>query len=298
MTQERGTVVCIGVFDGVHEGHRALIAEARNAADELGLPLVVVTFDPHPAAVLRPIAVPKSLAGIEERVRLLREAGADEVDVLRFDETMSRETPQEFVDTVLVNRLDARVVVVGANFLFGAGACGDVSTLRDLGSVRGFRVRAVPLRSDGEPWSSTRIRSLLLQGEITEANRILGRAYRLEGIVVHGDHRGRELGYPTANLQPDGNPIIPAEGVYAGRLVTDGVAMPAAISVGTNPQFDGDEQRVEAYVIDRTGLDLYGRRVGIDFIAYLRGQAVFDTLEAFIAQMGADVDEARARLGA
>ena len=169
-----GSVVCIGVFDGVHAGHRALIAEARAEADALGAPLIAVTFDPHPAAVLRPIAAPKSLASLDERVRLLKEAGADEVDILRFDQRMSTETPEEFVD-FLVAQFDAKVVVVGANFRFGSGAAGDVSTLRGLGDSRGFRVRSVALRSDGEPWSSTRIRSLLMEGQIEAANRILGR---------------------------------------------------------------------------------------------------------------------------
>ena len=292
-----GSVVCIGVFDGVHAGHRALIAEARAEAHALGAPLIAVTFDPHPAAVLRPIAAPKSLASLDERVRLLKEAGADEVDILRFDQRMSTETPEEFVD-FLVAQFDAKVVVVGANFRFGSGAAGDVSTLRGLGDSRGFRVRSVALRSDGEPWSSTRIRSLLMEGQIEAANRILGRPYRLEGVVVHGDHRGRELGYPTANLQPDGTPVVPADGVYAGWLTVEGDRLPAAISVGTNPQFDGADQRVEAYAIDRTGLDLYGRRATVDFTDFLRAQAVFESLEAFVAQMGADVDLARARLTA
>ncbi len=292
-----GSVVCIGVFDGVHAGHRALIAEARSQADALDLPLIAVTFDPHPAAVLRPIAAPKSLATMDERVRLLKQAGADEVDILRFDQRMSTESPQEFVDSILVGQFDAKVVVVGANFRFGAGAAGDVSTLRELGDSRGFQVRSVALRSDGEPWSSTRIRSLLMEGQVEAANRILGRDYRLEGIVVHGDHRGRELGYPTANLQPDGMPVIPADGVYAGWLAVGAARYPAAISVGTNPQFEGADQRVEAFAIDRTGLDLYGHRVSVDFTAFLRPQEVFDSLEAFIAQMGADVDRARGLLG-
>lgn len=295
MVSAVGSVVCIGVFDGVHAGHRALITEARAQADALGVPLVVVTFDPHPAAVLRPIAAPKSLASLDERVRLLKEAGADEVDILRFDQRMSTETPQEFVD-FLVDQFDAKVVVVGANFRFGAGAAGDVSTLRGLGDSRGFRVRSVALRSDGEPWSSTRIRSLLLEGQVEAANRILGRAYRLEGIVVHGDHRGRELGYPTANLQVDGTPVVPADGVYAGWLTVGDDRHAAAISVGTNPQFGVGEQRVEAYAIDRTDLDLYGRHALVDFTGFLRPQEVFDSLEAFVAQMGADVDRARALL--
>lgn len=290
-----GSVVCIGVFDGVHAGHRALIAEARAEADALGAPLIAVTFDPHPAAVLRPIAAPRSLASLDERVRLLQDAGADEVDILRFDQRMSTETPAEFAD-FLVAQFGAAVVVVGANFRFGAGATGDVSTLRELGDSRGFRVRSVALRSDGEPWSSTRIRSLLMEGQIEAANRILGRAYRLEGIVVHGDHRGRELGYPTANLRVEGSPVIPADGIYAGWLTVAGSRYPAAISVGTNPQFGGDEQRVEAFAIDRSGLDLYGHPAAVDFTDFLRPQAVFDSLADFLAQMRADVDRARALL--
>ncbi len=289
-----GTVVCLGVFDGVHRGHRALISEARALADASGRPLVVVTFDPHPATVLRPLSVPRSLATITERVRLLQDAGADEVDILRFDEAMSHESPEEFVDGILVRRLDARTVVVGENFLFGEGARGNAKTLADLGAVRGFDVRAVPLRSDGIPWSSTRIRSLLMEGAVEPANAILGRPYRMEGIVVHGDHRGRDLGYPTANLQPDGTPVIPADGVYAGFLVAAADRMPAAISVGTNPQFAGEDLRVEAYVLDRTDLDLYGRHVALDFTAFVRPQATFTTLEAYLEQMARDVEAARA----
>ncbi len=293
-----GTVVCIGVFDGVHLGHQSLIAQARSIADEAGLPLVALTIAPHPAVVLRPGVAPKSLSTMDHRMELLRNAGADEVEFLRFDEELSRRTPEEFVRSVIVERINARIVVVGANFRFGVGASGDAQRLAQLGEEFGFTVRVVALESDGEPWSSTRIRSLLLHGGITEANHILGRLYRLEGTVVHGDHRGHELGYPTANLQVAGDPIIPADGVYAGFLTVlggsgDHTAMPAAISVGTNPQFDGQEQRVESYALDRTDLQIYGAQVLVDFVGFVRGQSTFDSLEVFIAQMGDDVEHVR-----
>lgn len=292
-----GTVVSLGVFDGVHLGHRALIAEAREVADALGLALVVVTFHPHPLSVVRPGAEPPTLAPLEERIRLLQEAGADEVDVLAFDLEFSRQSPEEFVQAVLVERLCARAVVVGENFRFGAGAAGTVQTLADLGRMYGFDAHVAHIRADAEPWSSTRIREHLARGEVSEANRLLDREFDVPGIVVHGDHRGRELGYPTANLHVEGNPAIPADGVYAGRLHVGDEAMPAAISVGTNPQFDGQVRRIEAYAIDRVGLDLYGLPVVVSFSAHLRAQGVFESLEAFIAQMARDVDQARRILG-
>ena len=292
-----GSVVCVGVFDGVHRGHRSLIAQARVKADRARLPLVAVTFWPHPAAVLRPADAPKSLATIDGRVELLRAAGADDIDVLRFDEDLAALTPEEFVQRELLDRLGARVVVIGENFVFGAHAAGNVEVLRELGSTLGFEVLAVPLESYSEPWSSTRIRRQLAAGEIAEANRILGRPYVVEGEVVHGDHRGRELGIPTANLRPEGNPVIPADGVYAGWLDAGGERMPAAISIGPNPQFAGEDHRIEAYAIDRTGLDLYGQQVRVEFIDYLRPQAVFPDVESFMAQVWADVASAREIVG-
>ena len=292
-----GSVVCVGVFDGVHRGHRSLIAQARVEADRAGLPLVAVTFWPHPAAVLRPADAPKSLATIDGRVELLRAAGADDIDVLRFDEDLAALTAEEFVQRELLDRLGARVVVIGENFVFGAHAAGNVEVLRELGSTLGFEVLAVPLESDSEPWSSTLIRRQLAAGEIAEANRILGRPYVVEGEVVHGDHRGRELGIPTANLRPEGNPVIPADGVYAGWLDAGGERMPAAISIGPNPQFAGEDHRIEAYAIDRTGLDLYGQQVRVEFIDYLRPQAVFPGVESFMAQVWADVASAREIVG-
>ena len=288
-----GTVACIGVFDGVHKGHQALIGRARGEANRAGLPLVAVTFDPHPEAVIRPGHAPQSLATVEQRVELLGSAGADAVEVLTFDGAMAAETPEEFVQSVLVDRLMAKTVVVGENFLFGAHAAGNVSVLAELGRVHGFDVIAVPLVADNAPWSSSRIRALLADGEIDKANEMLGREYSVDGLVVHGDHRGRELGYPTANLQVVGDPVIPADGVYAGWLESDREQMPAAISVGTNPQFEGRERRIETYVIDRADLELYGCSVRVAFAGRIRGQEVFDTLDEFIAQMAGDVEQAR-----
>ena len=294
-----GAVMCIGVFDGVHRGHRVLLAEGRRQADELGIPLIAVTFDPHPMAVVRPDAVPTALASVSHRCELLREAGADSVDILSFDRAMAGLEPEEFVDRELVERLGARAVVVGEDFRFGRGAAGTVSTLRMRGEAEGFTVTPVTLAGEGgERWSSTAVRGLVEAGDVVAAAATLGRSYSVDGTVVHGDHRGRELGYPTANLDWEYPATIPADGVYAGWLTgAGGAPLPSAISVGTNPQFDGRETRVEAYVLDRTDLDLYGRVVRLEFVERLRGQRRFDDVDALVEQMGRDVTEAAARLG-
>ncbi len=275
---QRGCVACIGVFDGVHRGHQSLVDIARRRADALGLPVVAITFDPHPAAVVGPRHAPTSLATVPHRIELLLAAGADEVDVLHFDEAMSSMDPQEFVHRVLVDRLHVREIVVGQDFRFGHRAAGTYDTLVTEGERHGFRAVAAPLVGDGaERWSSTGIRALVVDGEVAAAAAALGRPYRIDGVVVHGDHRGRELGYPTANLHWTGDPTVPADGVYAGRLrvLGSGSDLPAAISVGTNPQFDGRERRVEAYVLDRDDLDLYGADVGVSFVgAHPRAGAV------------------------
>lgn len=288
----RGAVVTIGVFDGVHRGHQALLGEARALADERGLPMVVLTFDPHPKSVVSG-RHPRTLATLEDRVALLRAHGADEVIVLPFTPRLAELSPAEFIDLVLRQQVHASLVVIGSNFRFGHRAAGDVDALRGAGVHAGFEVHAVTLRADAEPWSSTRIRGLLDEGDVSGAAVLLGRPYRLRGVVVHGDHRGRELGYPTANLQWSGEPVIPADGVYAGLLVVDGAPMASAISVGTNPQFHGDERRVEAYAIDRHGLDLYDDIVAIDFVSRLRGQMTFADLGGLIDQMAQDVSDSR-----
>jgi riboflavin kinase / FMN adenylyltransferase len=292
----RGCVACIGVFDGVHRGHQSLVDIARHRADALGVPLVAITFDPHPAAVVGPRHAPTSLATVPHRVELLMAAGADAVDVLHFDEAMSAMDPQEFVHRVLVDRLHVREIVVGQDFRFGHRAAGSHETLVTEGERHDFRAIAAPLVGDGsERWSSTGVRALVELGDVAAAARALGRPYRLDGVVVHGDHRGRELGYPTANLAWSGDPTVPADGVYAGRLqvLGSGPDMPAAISVGTNPQFDGRERRVEAYVLDQDALDLYGAEVGLSFVERIRGQQRFESVAALVERMAVDVEEAR-----
>ncbi len=290
-------MLCIGVFDGVHRGHRILLSEGRRVADELGLPLVAVTFDPHPMAVVDPGRVPTSLASRALRVRLLEEAGADVVDVLGFDSAIAELTPEQFIESELVGRLGAQAVVVGEDFRFGKRAAGTVASLREAGAASGFEVHAVPLAGERDArWSSTSIRAMVTDGDVAAATHALGRRYAIDGVVVHGDHRGRELGYPTANLAWDYPATIPADGVYAGWLVHAGFRLPAAISVGTNPQFDGAERRVESYVLGRDDLDLYGQPVTVEFVARLRGQATFADVPALIEQMGQDVQQAAAAL--
>ena len=291
-----GAVLCIGVFDGVHRGHQVLLAVGRELADELRLPLVAVTFDPHPMSIVRPDSAPQTLASLAERRFLLFNAGADDVFVLKFTKEVSNWEPEEFIHRVLADTLKARAVVVGENFRFGHRAAGTVDTLREAGQRYGFDVREVTMAADAQPWSSTRARKAIAEGDIQQANRVLGRSYEITGVVVHGDHRGRELGFPTANLLWLGDPAVPADGVYAGWLVAGDQRYPAAISVGTNPQFSGVERRVETYVLDRDDLDLYDQEVTVVFVDRLRGQMVFDGLDGLVEQMHRDVDGSRAVL--
>lgn len=289
------SVVCIGVFDGVHKGHQALIGRGRDLADELGCAVVVITFNPHPGRVLRPEGAPPELGSLTDRIAWIKEAGADEVIVMPFTPALAATTPEEFVRLALRTQTHARAVVVGDNFSFGAGATGNVDTLRELGARMGFTAESLMVTEGAENISSTRIRALLRdEGDVAGAARLLGRPYLIRGIVVHGDARGRDLGYPTANLAWSADLVVPADGVYAGWLLARGERLPAAISVGTNPQFDGQEHRIEAYVIDRDDLDLYGQRVGIEFGHWLRGQETYPSTEEFVVQMGHDVDAARA----
>jgi len=294
---DQGAVVCIGVFDGVHKGHQALISRAREIALEISAPLIALTFDPHPLVVVRPEMAPESLASLAERRFLLFNAGVDDVFVLPFNAEVATWDPETFIHRVLHDKLNARAVVIGENFRFGHQGAGDVETLREAGERYHFSVTEVGLAADVEPWSSTRVRKALATGDLVEATKVLGRNYDLSGIVIHGDHRGRELGYPTANLELVGNPAVPADGVYAGWLVVGADRLPAAISVGTNPQFGGAQRRVESYVLDRNDLDLYGQEVTVIFVEYLRGQLTFEGLEGLIEQMDADVRKTRAVLG-
>ena len=290
------TVVVIGNFDGVHRGHRAVIARARQLADAEGLPLVAVTFDPHPMAVLRPEHAPSSLTTLDARAVLLAEAGVDHVFALPFDRDVAAWTPEEFVDRVLVERLHAAAVVVGANFRFGNRAAGDVTVLREAGATRDFVAEGIALDGGPQVWSSTYVRTCLATGDVAGAAEALGRPFSVRGTVVRGDRRGRELGYPTANVPTGTLVAAPADGVYAGwlRRLDTGELLPAAISVGTNPTFDGQrERRVESYVLDRDDLELYGVEVEVSFVERLRGMVAFESVDTLVVQMADDVDRAR-----
>jgi riboflavin kinase/FMN adenylyltransferase len=288
------SVVTIGNFDGVHLGHQALLRGVVAAARARGAEAVVTTFDPHPMTVIHPDSAPPRLTTPAHRLALLQEQGVDAVLVLPFTRELSLWSPAEFVSRVLVSGLHAVEVHVGENFRFGHRAAGDVTTLRELGQAHGFAVVSVPLTGDTTRWSSTYVRQSLAEGDVASAAVALGRPHRVEGPVVEGDKRGRELGYPTANLDLPPGTAVPADGVYAGWLTrADGTRLPAAISIGTNPTFGGTSRRVEAYVLDRDDLELYGEHVAVDFLARLRETVRFDGIEPLLAQMALDVEQAR-----
>jgi riboflavin kinase/FMN adenylyltransferase len=296
-----GCVATIGVFDGVHRGHQRVVARAEQVAEERNLPLVVITFDPHPDEVIRPGSHPPFLTTPRRQAELLAGMGADAVFVLPFSVEFSQLSPDEFVRIVLSDRLHAAAVVVGEDFRFGRKAAGDVPLLMQLGEKYDFTAEGVPLlTADGVTMSSTYIRGRLAAGDVAEAAAVLGRPHRVEGVVVRGHMRGRALGFPTANLEVPSHTATPADGVYAGALISldlDGAELarwPAAISVGTNPTFDGTDRTVEAYALDRDDLDLYGTHAAIEFTARLRGNTKFDSVAALIAQMREDVEAARA----
>jgi riboflavin kinase / FMN adenylyltransferase len=300
MSSTSPAIVTIGNFDGVHLGHQTVIHRARAVARDLGADQVVaVTFDPHPMAVLRPEHAPSTLTSIETRAALLSDEGADAVLVLPFDREIASWTPEEFIDRILVEALHAAAIVVGANFRFGNRAAGDVNTLREAGRTRDFVVEGIALDGGPQVWSSTYVRTCLATGDVAGAAEALGRAFTVRGIVVEGDHRGRELGFPTANVPTSDMLAAPADGVYAGwlRRCDNGESYPAAISVGTNPTFDGErERRVESYVLDRTDLELYGVEVEVSFVARIRGMQRFASVEELVETMRRDVECCRARL--
>jgi riboflavin kinase/FMN adenylyltransferase len=295
------TVVTIGNFDGVHRGHRHVIARAHEVAAELGgLPVVAVTFDPHPLSVIVPDRAPQPLTSLERRLALLQDAGADAVLVLRFTKDLAAVTAEDFVTSYLLDGLHAAAVVVGENFHFGNRALGDIDLLRRMCGERDVRVEGLALDGDGrdQVWSSSYIRRCLADGDVAAAAEALGRPFAIRGYVVKGDQRGRELGYPTANVPvATSRTAVPADGVYAGWLrrldEADGSYLPAAISVGTNPTFDGTDRRVESYVLDRDDLELYGVIVEVAFTERLRGMVRFDSVDELLVQMAEDVDQAR-----
>ncbi|MGG8406662.1 bifunctional riboflavin kinase/FAD synthetase [Streptomyces sp. 12297] len=293
------SVVTIGSYDGVHRGHQLIIGQAVARARELGVPSVVVTFDPHPSEVVRPGSHPPLLAPHHRRAELMAGLGVDALLILPFTAEFSQLSPADFIVKVLVEALHAKVVIEGPNFRFGHRAAGNTAYLTELGATYDYEVEVVDLFVRGEagggvPFSSTLTRRLVAEGDVEGAAEILGRPHRVEGVVVRGAQRGRELGYPTANVETLPHTAIPADGVYAGWLTADGERMPAAISVGTNPQFDGTERTVEAYAIDRVGLDLYGLHVTVDFLAYVRGMAKFESLDGLLEAIADDVKRSRA----
>lgn len=296
---EGPTVVTVGNFDGVHRGHAAVLAQVTGIARQRGARAVAITFDPHPLHVLRPDIAPPLVTGLAQRVELLGATGLDGLLVQRFDLTLAGQSPEQWVAGTVVGALGCTTVVIGTDVRFGHKNSGDLSTLRELGARHGFDVVALEdvQAPEGRRWSSSWVRTCLAAGDVTGAAEVLGRPHRLDATVVHGDHRGRELGYPTANLGLDLEGLVPADGVYAGWLVDDpaGAATrhPAAVSIGTNPQFDGLERRVEAYVLDRDDLDLYGHRVRVELVRRLRGTERFADVDALLVQMGRDVEQTR-----
>jgi riboflavin kinase/FMN adenylyltransferase len=288
------SVVPIGVFDGVHRGHQLVLRHAVAAARERDARVVVVTFHPHPTTILAPGHVPPMLTTLERRLELLHAHGADDVEVLEFNRELSRQGADEFVDQVLVGKLAAVQIVVGRNFRFGHRASGDIELLRK----HSLAVDDVPLLTEGGTVSSTMVRDYVVHGEVEAAASALGRLHLVEGPVVRGDARGRALGFPTANVAVGEDIAVPQDGVYAGWVTrADGTRIKAAISVGTNPTFDGIERRVEAYAIDvGHELDLYDEHVVVEFAGRLRGMERFADVDALIEQMGKDVAVARSAL--
>ena len=318
------SVVTIGNFDGVHRGHQAVLDRILRLAEGDGASAVAVTFQPHPAAVHRPESAPELITGLEDRLALMERTGLDATLLVHYTLDFAAQTPEEFVSRYLVEGLGARTVVVGHDVRFGKHNAGTLATMVELGGQHGFEGVAsddvgdfpVSESDDHQRWSSTAVRALLAEGDVERAADVLGRPPVVRGTVVHGDARGRELGFPTANLG-DLTGLVPADGVYAGWLRRDSAAtcaslagpeldrtasdavpgqeeiLPAAISVGTNPTFDGVERRVEAYVLDRTDLDLYDQTVALEFVAHLRPTVRFDGMEPLIEQMNDDVAQAR-----
>ncbi|MDI3314379.1 MAG: bifunctional riboflavin kinase/FAD synthetase [Mycobacterium sp.] len=304
-------VLTIGVFDGVHRGHAELIAHAVKAGRMRGVPTVLMTFDPHPMEVVFPGSHPAQLTTLTRRAELVEELGIDVFFVMPFTADFMKLTPERYIHELLVERLHVLEVVVGENFTFGKKAAGTVDTLRRAGERFGFAVESVSLvaeRYDSEvvTFSSTYIRACVDAGDVVAAAEALGRPHRVEGVVVRGDRRGTQLGFPTANVAPPMYSAIPADGVYAAWFtvlghgpvtgtVVPGKRYPAAVSIGTNPTFSGRTRTVEAFVLDATA-DLYGQHVALDFVARIRGQRKFDSVDELIAAMAADTERARALL--
>ncbi|MBK8170838.1 MAG: bifunctional riboflavin kinase/FAD synthetase [Sandaracinaceae bacterium] len=284
-----GSVALPGNYDGVHLGHQALLAAARMHAARLASRVVVLTFDPHPLQLLAPERAPKQLTTRERRAQLLRLAGADDVRVVRFDEDFAKQSPTDFVDSILVKELRARAIVVGSDFRFGEGRAGDLPMLRSLGETRNFSVEEVaPVIDDGSIVSSTRVRQCLENGEVREAARLLSRAHDVDGTVVEGNRRGRTIGFPTANLQCD-PVLLPRDGVYmiAARVLDDARVVPGVLNIGTRPTLAAGRS-FEAHLFD-FDRDIYGKRLRVAFLERLRDEKKFDGIDSLTAQIQSDV---------
>lgn len=292
----------IGVYDGVHIGHRQVISQTQQLARDLGTKMAVVTFDPHPALIVRPENAPRILTDIDQKLELLADCGVDTTYVVPFDTTQASETAADFVSRVLVGCLDAQAVVVGHDFHFGKGRAGNVEVLTELGERHGFTVNGIELleRPDGhaEPVSSTAVRRALAGGEVTTAQALLGRHHEVRGVVVQGDKRGRQIGFPTANVEVPPEIALPADAVYAAWYVTpDGVRHPAAVNVGKRPTFYQDAERslLEAHLLDYDQ-DLYGQPARVQFVQLIRSEQRFDGIDALKAQLVDDIAVARTHL--
>ena len=292
-TSNEPSVVAIGVFDGLHLGHQAVLAQLVELARQFDATPTVVTFDPSPASVLAPDRAPRQLATIDQRLEGLDALGVRQVRVLTFSQELASESARDFIERVLVQDLHARCVLVGEDFHFGHNREGTLSLLREVGAVSGFDVVAAPTHGDGERWSSSAVRRALESGNLAEARRVLGRPFVLHGVVEHGDNRGEALGFPTANVRVAKEQALPAEGVYAGATFLEGVWWAAAISIGTRPQFYEDGALlVEVHVVGFAG-QLYGLTLDVVFLARLRDQTTFDSVDELIAQIGQDVEKSQ-----
>lgn len=300
----RRSVLTIGAYDGVHLGHQAIIREVRRQAEELDAVSVVVTFDRHPASVVRPESAPKLLTDLDQKLELLEATGVDATVLVHFDAEQASESPEAFAERVLVGRLAAQRIVVGEDFHFGRGRSGNVGLLREIGARHDFDVEPLALleRSDGisEPLSSTGIRRAMAGGQVELAAQMLGRAFQARGPVVQGDQRGRLLGFPTANVEVPNVICLPADGVYAGwYLRPDGERHACAINLGRRPTFyeHADHSLLEAHLLDFSG-DLYGEHARVEFTHFLRSERKFDGIDALVAQLKQDIEHARGVLGA
>ena len=292
-----GTAITIGKFDGIHLGHQQLIAETIESAEEHALVPTVVTFDRHPFSLLDPGSEPAPLTGQHQKKFLLEEAGIELVLNLPFDDELAALSAKDFVSQILVDALQAKIVVVGEGFRFGAHQAGDVDLLRELGQELGFMVRVIPhLEIDGEVVSTSRIRALLLEGKVTQAAKLLGRLHATTGLIEHGLKIGREIGFPTANMSREAEGFLPKDAVYAGWLYAEGERYMAALSVGINETFTAVPRLLEAHVLDVSGLDLYDKLITVEYVEFIRDAAKFNGVEDLVSEINRDLDKIRAIL--